>query len=239
MHCRFGPFYSSLVMHYRIIVCLLWLLPSVTFAQWQPDQLLSIGIGANSYRGDLGPGFQQWDPSFYAALRLNQKQRLNGSFQLNIGTVSGQNPEAVFVESNAIPNRHFSTSIISAQFSLNFNFIKTEHFTLSIAQGIGLLRYNPRDEFGNALQDFSNTRASNETYGNIAVVLPIELELIYLLKNGYGVSLRSGIMNPMTDYIDNIAALGTGGNFDNVFTTRFSVQIPLSLQKGQAEKRLQ
>lgn len=224
-------------MLFRLILCLLWAFPSFAFAQWQPDQLLSIGIGSNSYRGDLSSGFQQWDPSFYAALRLNQKQRLNGSFQLNIGTVSGQNPEASFVANDAEPNRHFNTGFISAQFSLNFNFIKKEHFTLSIGQGLGLLRYNPRDEFGNALQENSNSRASNETYGNIAILLPIELELIYLLKNGYGLSLRSGVMNPITDYLDNISELGTGGNFDNVFTTRFSIQIPLSLQKGQAEKK--
>lgn len=97
-----------------------------------------------------------------------------------------------------------------------------------ISQGLGLIRYEPKDENNEPLQKKFDTRASNETYNNVSLMLPTQAGINYILKNGYGVGLQAGWLNPQTDYIDNISQWGNRQKNDNTFLVRFAFMVPLT-----------
>ena len=92
-----------------------------------------------------------------------------------------------------------------------------------------LLRFDPQDEFNDSLVDQPFTRAANETYGNITLMLPTQIGVLYTLPNDYSIGLQVGYTNTLTDYLDNISDWSNSGGQDNIFSYRFVVHIPVSL----------
>jgi hypothetical protein len=195
------------------------------------SRFLEIGVSANAYRGDLSTQHPKWSSAFHAGLKLNFKKRLNSHLNLAIGTIMGQNPDYVFVsEMNPAPspNLFFKTNFISANYDLQLNLLKYKGFIVYLSQGIGLIRYEPKDDTNETLQNKFDTRAANETYGNVSLMLPTQAGINYILKNGYGIGLQAGWLNPQTDYIDNISQWGNRQKKDNTFMVRFAFMIPLT-----------
>jgi hypothetical protein len=191
---------------------------------------MEIGVCPISYKGDLSQGYQNWTSAFQLGLKRNGKKRVNGHFNLLIGTILGQN--AGYSYSNSSPNQFFKTSFLSINYDVQYNIIKKDHFILYISQGIGLMRFTVKDEDNTDLADKFNTRAKNETYNNITFFFPHSIGVMYFLKNDYGLGFQAGRFSPGTDYLDNISKLSTYKGADNILAFRFSFIVPITYKKA-------
>ncbi len=197
-------------------------------------RLLEVGVSSNAYRGDLATKYQKWASGFQLGLKLNAKKRLNGHFNLGIGSITGQNPNYQFsgsVEKPATPNLFFKTSYLSLNYDLQVNLLKTRHWIVYVSQGAGLIRYNPKDDRNKGLQSQFGTRPEEESYTNITLLLPTQAGAIYLFENGFGLGVQTGWLNSQTDYLDNISQWGNRSKKDNVLQFRFSFLAPVNFQK--------
>jgi hypothetical protein len=197
-------------------------------AQTTPDYL-QIGISSLAYNGDLGDAFSKWTMGFHAGLLLNQKKRFNGSFQLGIGRVTGQDLEFSSPEPGKKATTFFNTRFVTVNYEVQYNIIRTEQVKFYIGQGFGIVQYSPKDDEGNKLRDMPSTRPDGESYGSVSVILPTKLGLIYFLPNGYGLGLESGLLNTMTDFLDNVGRWGGNSGADNVLYFKFSLNLPVNL----------
>lgn len=191
--------------------------------------ILQLGISPNAYKGDLG-SFEKWTIGYHVGLLLNKKKRLNGSFQIAFGNITGQTDDLNYPGDPAkTPNTFFKTNFVTINYELQYNIIKNEVMKLYLGQGFGIIHYTPKDEFGNKLQDQNNTRAEGESYGNISIILPTKLGYIYFLPNRMGLGIEAGFYNTMTDYLDNISDWGTKSGKDNILYFKFSVNVPINI----------
>jgi hypothetical protein len=198
------------------------------------SRLLEVGVAANAYRGDLATKYQKWSSAFQLGLKLNGKKRLNGHFNLGIGSVTGQNLNYQYNGADAqtaTPNRFFKTSYVSLNYDLQVNLVKSRQWVVYLSQGAGLIRFAPKDERSQALPGQLDTRPEEESYNNITLLLPTQAGVMYLFANGYGVGLQSGWLNPQNDYLDNISQWGNRSKKDNVLSFRFSFLAPIAFAK--------
>ncbi len=194
-------------------------------------RFLEIGVGATAYKGDLNSRYDYFASSLQIGIKFNKKKRLNSHLNLTLGTVIGQNYQYKFTDVNNMvttPNQYFKTSIFSFQYDLQYNFIKKINFILYMSQGIGFLRFVPKDDEGKELQDQRNTRANDETYNNTTLTLPLSFGAMYILKNGYGFGVQASYLFPQTDYIDNISNWGQESGKDKISIVKFWLAVPLA-----------
>ncbi|QHT67177.1 hypothetical protein GXP67_11235 [Rhodocytophaga rosea] len=197
------------------------------------SRFLEIGVSANAYRGDLGIKNPKWSSAFQAGLKLNFKKRFNSHFNVAIGSVTGQNPDYRFEGTDATPatpNLFFKTNFVAANYDLQVHLLKYKGIMVYVSQGIGLIRYEPKDAENQSLGDNFESRVANETYGNVSLLLPTQAGVNYIFNNGYGVGLQAGRLNLQTDYLDNISQWGNRKKKDNALLFRFSFMIPLTFE---------
>ncbi|HSZ71093.1 MAG TPA: hypothetical protein VK750_00355, partial [Cytophagaceae bacterium] len=198
-------------------------------------RFIEVGISANAYRGDLQAGYEKFTSGFHLGIQWLKKKRINGAINIQIGSVSGQNPDYKYEgtvdpgEKTPTPNTYFKTAIFTVHYEAQLNIIKRPNFRLFVAQGIGLIRFNPKDDSQNLLSKDLTTRAEGETYSNLALILPTQWGFQYLLPNGVGAGFKMGWYHPLTDYIDNISKWGNKPGNDGIFACRFSVMVPIRL----------
>ncbi len=189
---------------------------------------LSLGMGASSYNGDLGDGYQAGSLMGSVGIKLNSEKRLHGNFHLIFGAVSGQELDYHFPgDEAATPNTYFSSNYFGAHYELTFNIVNKEKLKCFLSQGVGFIRFQPKDQYGEKLVDQPVTREFGEDYRNIAIILPTHLGIRYKLNNGYWVGLQTGFLNPMTDYLDNISRWGNKSGNDNIWDNRLLLFIPI------------
>ena len=189
------------------------------------------GVGPSAYKGDLSNSFDKWSMVFHLGIKFNRFKKLNGNFALTIGSIVGQNINYNYQDGSSptpSPNRFFTTQMVGLNYELHYNFINSEKLKVYAAQGIGVLRFDPQDEFNDSLIDQFSTRASNETYGTITLMLPTQIGVLYTLPNQYSVGMQAGFVNTLTDYLDNISAWGNKKGNDNIFSVKFEIHIPVS-----------
>ncbi|MDB5272657.1 MAG: hypothetical protein JWO58_1024 [Chitinophagaceae bacterium] len=199
-------------------------------------RFIEVGISANAYRGDLQAGFEKFTGGFHLGIQWLKKKRLNGAINVQSGYVSGQNIDYHYNgtvapgDKTPNPNSYFKTSIFTVHYEVQLNLIKRRNFRLFVAQGIGLIRFNPKDQFQNALSKDLTSRADGETYSNLAFMLPTQWGFQYFLSNGVGAGFKMGWYHPQTDYIDNISKWGNKPGNDKIFVCRFTVMVPIRLK---------
>jgi hypothetical protein len=204
---------------------------SITYTRF-----LEVGISANAYRGDLQAGYEKFTSGFHLGIQWMKKKRLNGAINIQIGSISGQNPNYQYTgevsptDKKPNPNHYFKTAIFTVHYELQLNLIKRRNFRVFIAQGIGLIRFNPKDQFQNSLSKDLTSRADGETYSNLALMFPTQCGFQYFLPNGVGAGFKMGWYNPNTDYLDNISRWGNKSGNDKIFACRFTVMIPVRLK---------
>ena len=190
---------------------------------------LNVGISHNAYRGDLGNGYQSGGLAVNLSYIFSHSKKLHGGLHAALGTFSGYELSGTSPDFGAevLPNTYFRSSFVSVHYSLQYDIIRRERWLLHVRQGLGIMRFNPKDEFGNALPDNPETRAENENYGTAAAVFPMQAGINYYLPNRLGIVLKVGWLNTTTDYLDNISQLGDKANNDNVLQMILQVQVPL------------
>jgi hypothetical protein len=201
----------------------------------QVSKYLELGVGPCAYKGDLSGSYSKFSSSFHLGVLFKNDKRLNSHFGLMIGNITGQNPKLSFpIDTNTAtptPNKYFKTTLFSVNYDVMIKLIKKEHFTLYLSQGIGILRFNPKDEDNKDLSGQFNKRAEDETFNNFTLMLPTSLGAIYTFKNNFGAGLQMGWLNSQSDYLDNISVWGSRKRKDNVFTCKFSFYAPLTYTK--------
>ncbi len=201
-------------------------------AQDSTHQWISLGFSSLAYRGDLGRNFSKWTGGFYAGLQFNTHKKFSGSLNLLAGSISGQDTSPVFdveAESGRTPNTYFNTSITSVYYQLLWHVYNGERFRIFVGQGVGLVRYEPKNEEGVSFANQNNTRAANEAYGTLTVLAPTSLGAAWKFKNNFGLAYRLNLLNTATDYLDNISQLGTQAGGDNVLGHQLSLMIPVKM----------
>lgn len=199
-----------------------------------PTHLLIAGPAMHAYKGDLNDRYDKWGTGIHFSLQFNKNRRFNSELNIAIGQVSGQESQYDYQLSDgsyAPVNTVFSTNFSAISYHLHLNLIKKDHLRLYVSQGLGLMRFQPKDKNGDYLADRNSTRAPDEEYGSITAVLPWQIGGYYLFKNGFGVDAKVSWLNTTTDYIDNISAWGTNNGNDNIFTMRIGLIIPIGYKK--------
>lgn len=194
-------------------------------------RFLELGIIANAYRGDLTTKYEKWTQAFHIGVKLSRKKRLNGHVGLTIGKINGENINYVSpLPAPPIPNKFFTTNFIIFNYDLLVNIIRKELFVLYLGQGIGVMRFTPRDKENNDLASNSGTRAKEESkeYRNVSFVFPQIIGAVYSFKNEFGVGLQIGLLNQATDYVDNISVLSNQKIRDNILRYKFSFYVPIN-----------
>lgn len=216
-----------------IIISLLVLIPLLSFGQEQ-DTLrkkeIYFGVGPAAYKGDLSTSYDKYSMVLNAGIKLNRFRKLNGNFNISVGEVSGQNINYSFDDGSGTattPVSFFTTKLIGLNYELHYNVIHKENLKLYISQGIGMLRFTPKDEFNQNLIDNLSTRNLGESYGSIAIFFPTQIGLLYTLPNDYSFGFQMGYLGTVTDYIDNISQWSTSTGNDNILSMRFEVHIPV------------
>lgn len=221
-------------MRNSLLFLVFLILPVISLQAQGPSRYIWGGLSANNYRGDLQDGLPHYGPGIHLGLKLNRAHRLNGSFGIGFGSLNGQDPDFSSPAMAGVqPNQWFSTHFLSLDYSLQYHLIKKERYFIYISQGIGLIRYNPKDEQDQELLPQRSTRAAEETYGNISLQLPTAVGLTYLLPNQWGLGLQASYLNTLTDYLDNIGSLGSKKGNDNVLQVRLMLFVPLQASSKQ------
>ena len=211
---------------------LLLLLSSAVFAQTKmPTRFIELGVSTNSYKGDLSHSYSQWANGVHVGVLFNKKKRINGHLNLMIGSAVAQNPNYSFddgSEPQPTPNKYARIRMYALNYDLHLNLYKKHNLIVYLYQGVGLVRFDPRDTENKKLQDQLKTRAQSESYSNIAFMLPNGLGAMYVFKPGIGVGFQAGWLNTMSDYIDNVSKWGDKTKNDNVLVYKMTVYIPFS-----------
>lgn len=190
-----------------------------------------LGIGPVSYSGDLGKAYSGSSLLFTAGIKFNKDKKLNGNVKISIGSVTGQELDYTTVDNTGVPatpNTFFKSTFIGLNYEAHFNFINKENIKVYLSQGIGLFRFDPRDEEDNRLTDLPDTRPIGESYRNVVIQLPTQLGAKYYLPNDFAIGVQVGFINPITDHLDNLAIWGNKNGNDNILSFQFQIHAPLS-----------
>jgi hypothetical protein len=221
---------------YLVLICLLGVpsmaqdaAPPVPPAPKKAYVWGELGISASAYKGELSPAYRSFVPVYHAGFMRYRQRRLNGSFLASAGAVTGSNltPSLRNDLEGVSPNRFVRTSFFSLQYGLQFNLIRKERFRLYLSQGVGVIRFSPRNEDGQLLADIPSTRMAGESYGRAAIMLPTQAGMQYFFGNQFGLGFSAGWLNTFTPYLDNIYEASTTDRNDNILSYRFSLLVPL------------
>jgi len=196
-----------------------------------PTKFVELSVCTNSYKGDLSHSYSQWANGIQVGLLFNKKKIINGHLNLFIGTAIAQNPNYFFdngANPQPTPNNFAKIQMIALNYDLHINLYKKHNLIVYFYQGIGLMRFNPKDADNNNLANQISTRAPNESYSNTTVMLPTGIGALYVFKPGIGVGFQGGWLNTRTDYLDNISQWGDMKHLDNILTYRMTFYIPIS-----------
>ncbi|HAA11485.1 MAG TPA: hypothetical protein DCE41_07210 [Cytophagales bacterium] len=189
------------------------------------------GIGATSYRGDVNPSYQNFSLEGNIYFILNTQSRLSAGFVAYAGNFTGQNPNLTpQVQANGDiiqPTRFFRTSYQGLALLPRLKVVELSSFSLFVAQGVGILRFQPQNESGENLIDIPATRPTNETFGNSTVHFPTQVHLQWQWNPALAWQVQVGLMNTLTDYLDNTGELGERMGNDNLLSLRLILMVTL------------
>ncbi|MEY5049648.1 MAG: hypothetical protein RLZZ175_3007 [Bacteroidota bacterium] len=229
-------------MHFKSLTALvLFFISFNVVAQTKSDSLpkrdlkfnVELGLSANSYRGSLVQHYGSYTQSYHVGIRFSKKKLANGRVNFSYGNIEGQNSSFEYKDSkgNVIKtNNYFKTSIFSLAYELNIKVIERRKFVIQAILGVGAMRFTPYDQFENNLINNQSTRAAGETYSSTSLYLPLGLQFMYKLPQGYNIGMSANVMNPLTDFLDNTSKYSAYTTSDNVLMLKLFVSTPISLK---------
>ncbi len=224
-------------MLYKVtfFLLLITLFSSLAFAQkTMPTRFAELGFSTNSYKGDLDHSYSKWSSSIQIGILFNKKKRINGHLNLMLGSAIAQNPNYFFDDGSdpqPTPNKYGRIKMIAFNYDLHVNLYKKHNLIVYLYQGIGIMRFDTRDDENLKLVSQLNTRAQNETYGPITAMFPHGIGALYVSKPGFGVGFQAGYLNTTSDYMDNVSKWGDKSKKDNILSYKLTVYVPFSGKK--------
>lgn len=196
-----------------------------------------VSFGASIPKTDLTPSYQKPGAQLSAFMQFTPNRWLNIGFWLKAGEVQSENSEVRFLDQSEFKINDFArTNYQSVHVEPSFHLLKKSNYSIYLSQGFGFMRFEVYDRDNNNLANQLDSRAQGEEYPNFAVLLPTTLNAYYFLPNDFGFHLRTGWLNPQTDYLDNISIFGNADNNDNIFILQFSIIKRFTLKNTENEK---
>lgn len=189
-----------------------------------------IGLSAASYKGSLSPAYTRWTPAYQLGIRFQKRRILNGMISVSFGKVIGESrtykvPSGP--DPQIVPVNRFETSFIGLQYDLQILLFQYKGLRFFASQGLGILRFSPKDWDGNDLTSRDRTRAKGETYSTLSFMFPTQVGLMYTFSNGMGLSCTAGWVNTTTNYLDNMDKLATSNQGDNMAMYKMQFLFPI------------
>ena len=207
------------------------------------DRYIAFGPSTAAYKGDLNENYSKIGGGVNIMIIPERDKLIQSTIELNFGRVTGENANYYSEEHPQFePNTFFETNFVSFSFNIRAYLYRKNNWKVYIGQGIGAIRFSPKNEFGEKLDTITSSRYSNtetgigESYGNLALILPRSIGVSYKFKNEYRINLDVNQQAPRTDYIDNIGTLGISKKKDKILLVRFSVMIPLIYKPKNGKK---
>lgn len=197
----------------------------------RPSKSIEVGLGMYAYRGDLSASFDYYNAGVHFGMLFHKHKRFNGRIYVFMSSISSGNANYTFLQADgtqATPNSFFKTSLFGLGYDLSLLLYEYKRFKLQFSQGIGLMRFVPKDQQDVKLEEQFETRAQGETYSLLSFSLPTQLSLTYSPKIPLAFAMRVGFQNNTSDYLDNISDWGTRKKKDNILFYRLSVILPLN-----------
>lgn len=183
-----------------------------------------ISFGTGIPKTDLEPTYKKPGTQVSGYFQFIPNRWLNVGFWLSVGEVQSENREVRFLDQSEFQINSFArTSYQSLHVEPSFHFLKKPNYSIYFSQGFGFMRFAVYDQNSQDLVNQLDSRSQGEDYSNFTVFLPSTLNAYYFLDNDFGIHLRTGFLNPQTDYLDNISNFGNAENNDNIFILQLSI----------------
>jgi hypothetical protein len=196
-----------------------------------------ISFGSSIPKTDLEPSYKKPGVQVSAYLQFTPNRWLNIGFWLSAGEVQSENREVRFFDQSEFQINDFAkTNYQSLHVEPSLHLLKKPNYSIYLSQGFGFMRFAVYDRDNNNLANQLNSRSQEEDYSNLTVLLPTTFNAYYFLPNDFGGHLRTGFLNPQTDYLDNISAFGNPDNNDNIFILQLSIIKRFTLKNSDDEK---
>ncbi|HET8860384.1 hypothetical protein [Marivirga sp.] len=196
-----------------------------------------ISFGSSIPKTDLEPTYKKPGVQLSAFLQFTPNRWLNVGLWFSAGEAQSENREVRFFDQSEFQINDFArANYQSLHVEPSFHLLKKSNYSIYMAQGFGFMRYAVYDRDNSNLASQLDSRSQGEEYSNFAVLLPTTLNAYYFLPNDFGLHLRTGFLNPQTDYLDNISNFGNPENNDNLFILQLSILKRFSIKDPDDEK---
>ncbi|WKK77767.1 hypothetical protein QYS49_12145 [Marivirga salinae] len=196
-----------------------------------------ISFGSSIPKTDLEPTYKKPGVQLSAFMQFTPNRWLNVGIWFSAGEVQSENREVRFFDQSEFQLNDFArTNYQSLHIEPSFHILKKPNYSIYLSQGFGFMRFAVYDRDNNNLANQLDSRAQGEEYSNFTVLLPTTFNAYYFLPNDFGIHLRTGFLNPQTDYLDNISNFGNPDNNDNLFILQLSIIKRFTLKNSDYEK---
>lgn len=184
----------------------------------QANYSLVVGIGGNSYSGDLNiqPANPQMNITIGVDSYLEQRLFIRGSLNYGMIEANYEPGDAIVDPTDKGPDfivtNYFSSQLLSLETAAMFEFISGGFLSITGGVGIGALYFDPRDSNGNKLSSNSNTRLPDESYSSVVPYSPVTLSIILFGSRKVNLMFENTWLFTNSDYIDNIGYAGDTGS---------------------------
>lgn len=196
------------------VLCLLFI-PNYLLAQ----QFASVGIGSNSYIGDLSPTRTMGQLNVLLRYQKMLDESLALQATVNVGEIEGEYEPGDPIEllgSSRTPNTYFSARVNSLDVGLKWYILKSNFVQLNASLGLGLLTYTIEDKEERSLNKREETRLPDEDYVLRAAYLPASIGLVFFHDKSISLEIEQSWSFTNTDYLDNISYLGDKSGNDHI-----------------------
>lgn len=179
------------------------------------QKAVSVGVGGNYYQGELAhvSSSAQLNSTIQYNYWFDDRLYLRGA--LNMGFIEGHyepGDQIRDIHEHPEATQFFTGSIRSIDVSLNLEFIQWNLFYAYGGVGFGYLDYSIYDQQDRSLVDRPSTRLENENYETRAVLVPLNVGIVFFAEKQVNIILEQAWHFTNTDYLDNIGLLGNAGN---------------------------
>jgi hypothetical protein len=194
------------------------------------QKYISVGVGSNSYIGELSPVRTMGQLNITARFQKKLDKNLALQASVNIGRIEGEyepGDPIQLLNTPRTPNTYFSTQINSLDLGLKWTFLKTRWANFNTAIGIGILSYTIQDQENRNLNDRPDTRLPKEDYSLRAAFVPASVGIVLFQKKDISLELEQSWNFTNTDYLDNISYLGKNTDNDHIVRRTITLRYQL------------
>lgn len=169
-----------------------------------------IGIGGNTYVGDLNPDRNTRQFNMQVAFNRYVDDRVFFKWGINYGYIQGEFEPGDDINLGINPevNRYFSAKVLSTDLSFNWEVIQWSFIHVYTGAGIGFMDYSIEDSEGRNLNSRPGTRITNEEYDTRLAYFPINLGFVLFPQRQINLIFEQSWNLTNSDYLDNIGYIG-------------------------------